>query len=186
MPHGYFPKEIFYNTINTVKIGPLTLYYWAMISLPIVIIVKSGLKISYASGVAVSILIGVIIYLFLVTLASSQSFNLSTAITNVIQPDLCFTQILNTNPIAEEIKILSLYPNPSDAFFTIHYNINQSGTVHLKIIDLTGKELKNFTTSKHSGIWTERYPTDDLPNGTYIVTITSDNSITTQKLIISH
>lgn len=110
----------------------------------------------------------------------------STAITNVIQPDLCFTQILNTNPIAEEIKILSLYPNPSDAFFTIHYNINQSGTVHLKIIDLTGKELKNFTTSKHSGIWTERYPTDDLPNGTYIVTITSDNSITTQKLIISH
>jgi alkaline phosphatase D len=110
----------------------------------------------------------------------------STAITNVIQPDLCFTQILNTNQISEEIKILSLYPNPSDAFFTIHYNINESGTVHLKIIDLTGKEIKKFTTSKHSGIWTERYPTDDLPNGTYIVTITSDNSITTQKLIISH
>lgn len=110
----------------------------------------------------------------------------STAITNVIQPDLCFTQVLSTNQISENIKILSLYPNPSDAFFTIHYNLDQSGTVNLKIIDLTGKEIKNFTTSKHSGIWTERYPTDDIPNGNYIVTITSDNSMTTQKLIISH
>ncbi|EFT2743704.1 hypothetical protein ACSOOX_000058 [Escherichia coli] len=98
-------KEIFYNTINTVKIGPLTLYYWAMISLPIVIIVKSGLKISYASGVAVSILIGVIIYLFLVTLASSQSFNLSTAITNVkIYTILLCTFLLLSNWKEQELK----------------------------------------------------------------------------------
>ncbi len=110
----------------------------------------------------------------------------SSAMTNVIQPEICFSQVLSTNHISEDIKILSLYPNPSDSFFTIHYNLNQSGTVHLKIIDLTGKEIKNFTTSKHSGIWTERYPTDDLPNGNYIVTITSENSTTTQKLIIQH
>lgn len=76
-----------------------------MISLPIVIIVKSGLKISYASGVAVSILIGVIIYLFLVTLASSQSFNLSTAITNVkIYTILLCTFLLLSNWKEQELK----------------------------------------------------------------------------------
>lgn len=76
-------NEIFYNTVNTVKIGPLTLFYWAIITLPVAIVVFNKFKLSRASGIAVSAVVLLLAWLVFITLINDQPFDLSIAITNV-------------------------------------------------------------------------------------------------------
>ena len=82
------------------------------------------------------------------------------------------------------VKVLSLYPNPSSDFFTIQYNLEDVGLVEVQIIDNAGRLVKNYSSTKESGVWTERYPTDNLVEGVYFVKIVSQNNSTTQKLLI--
>ncbi len=120
------------------------------------------------------------------TKASSPAIA-STTITSISQPSKCNTTIATRKSIDETtLKIVSLYPNPADAFFTIHYNVNKPGKIKLKINDLTGKTIKEFETEKYAGIWTERYPTANIPAGNYIVTIVTEGYETSQRMIISH
>ncbi|HDS5276651.1 TPA: hypothetical protein QH377_003908, partial [Enterobacter hormaechei subsp. steigerwaltii] len=76
-------NEIFYNTVNTVKIGPLTLFYWAIITLPVTIVVFNKFKLSRASGIAVSAVVLLLAWLVFITVINDQPFDLSIAITNV-------------------------------------------------------------------------------------------------------
>jgi len=83
-----------------------------------------------------------------------------------------------------KLKVLSLYPNPSSYFFTIQYNLEDTGKVEVQIIDNAGRLVKNYVSGKEPGVWTERYPTNNLSTGIYFVRIVSQNNSTTQKLII--
>lgn len=76
-------NEIFYNTVNTVKIGPLTLFYWAIITLPVTIVVFNKFKLSRASGIAVSAVVLLLAWLVFITVINDQPFDLSIAVTNV-------------------------------------------------------------------------------------------------------
>lgn len=76
-------NEIFYNTVNTVKIGPLTLFYWAIITLPVAAVVFNKFKLSTASGTAVSAVVLLLAWLVFITVINDQPFDLSIAITNV-------------------------------------------------------------------------------------------------------
>jgi hypothetical protein len=67
-----------------------------------------------------------------------------------------------------KLKVLSLYPNPSSDFFSIQYNLEDVGQVKLQIIDNAGRLVKIILQERIRCL-TERYPTENLVEGVYIV-----------------
>jgi hypothetical protein len=67
-----------------------------------------------------------------------------------------------------------IYPNPTATEFTVDFN----GIVNLlEIIDLDGKVVKSFNSQPS-------YSVSDLPSGTYVVKIFSENEVYSQQLIV--
>jgi alkaline phosphatase D len=108
----------------------------------------------------------------------------SSAYAAVPLPSICPENVSLSVSTFSKLKVLSLYPNPSSDFFSIQYNLEDVGQVKLQIIDNAGRLVKNYSSRKESGVWTERYPIENLVEGVYIVKIISQNNSTTQKLII--
>lgn len=87
---------------------------------------------------------------------------------SLISVDGCAT----LDEIAQEM--VTIYPNPASSEFTIAMNkiINR-----VEIVDVNGKQVKSFREQ-------EFYSISDLPNGTYMVKIISENKVYSQQLII--
>lgn len=78
-----------------------------------------------------------------------------------------------------------VYPNPTNNFITITYNINNNNAkVGIELYDLNGKKVDNiFNGVKNSGEHKLKYNLSRLPSGVYFVRFESDNSIVHEKLI---
>ncbi|RTY98297.1 T9SS type A sorting domain-containing protein, partial [Flavobacterium sp. RSP49] len=108
----------------------------------------------------------------------------SSAYAAAPSPFMCAKNVNLSMSDFSRLKVLSLYPNPSSDFFSIQYNLEDVGQVEVQIIDNAGRLVKKYSSKKDSGVWTERYPTDNLVEGVYFVKIVSQNNSTTQKLLI--
>jgi alkaline phosphatase D len=108
----------------------------------------------------------------------------SSAYAAVTLPSICPENVSLSVTDFSTINVLSLYPNPSSDFFSIQYNLEDVGQVEVQIIDNVGRLVKNYSSRKESGVWTERYPTENLVEGVYFVKIVSQNNSTIQKLLI--
>lgn len=110
-----------------------------------------------------------------------------TRLTDIPKPNPVFQNATATvDGVSKKLKVLSLFPNPADDFFTIQYNVPENGTLKLDLINTEGKIVKTFTGLKTDAVWTERYPTSDIANGMYIVSIKINNFSTQHKLLIQH
>ncbi|MCF8424670.1 MAG: T9SS type A sorting domain-containing protein [Bacteroidia bacterium] len=83
-------------------------------------------------------------------------------------------------PSFNNTNTIKIYPNPAQHFISITAPYNQSATI--KIIDILGsivlqQELKNETSTINTTM---------LPNGTYILQFTQNETIFNQSLIINH
>jgi hypothetical protein len=76
----------------------------------------------------------------------------------------------------------SIYPNPLTKDFTVSISEKISlQNTHLKIYDITGREIKNLSLNNHQTI----LQNTDLQSGTYSYTITNKNKIITSgKLMV--
>lgn len=74
----------------------------------------------------------------------------------------------------------TLYPNPTSDNITISMTGNNRRNADIRIYDMTGKEVKNYTTT-NSLLTINR---ENLQSGIYFVTITLNDKRFTQKLII--
>ena len=76
-----------------------------------------------------------------------------------------------------------VYPNPNNGVFQIAYQLPQNKSGIIEILDINGKLL----WSRNLPAWSSTQKiihNDRLPQGFYIIRITSDNKFATQKLII--
>ena len=79
--------------------------------------------------------------------------------------------IMNENLISGELKIT--------------FNLDMGSVVKVHILDMIGKEVKSFTTEMlDSGKYTQVYSVSELPSGLYLVTVESQQSADTRKIII--
>ncbi|MEI6488864.1 MAG: T9SS type A sorting domain-containing protein [Bacteroidota bacterium] len=95
-----------------------------------------------------------------------------------ITVDLCLNVTSNT----EESNGITISPNPFTSETTITFNKEQLNT-NIKVIDVTGREIKNLEQTIHNTTHT----TIDMrgyAKGVYIVQITDDNKNTTNKKVI--
>jgi hypothetical protein len=90
--------------------------------------------------------------------------------------------------LAEEIPIeysLGNYPNPFNPTTKISFAIPNDGHVSLKIFDILGREIAVLANQVFSaGRYTFEFNASNLPSGTYIYHLRTDNKTITKKMLI--
>lgn len=79
---------------------------------------------------------------------------------------------------------LSVYPNPADEVMTIASNKPLSMDMSIVLYDLTGKEIRQMVLSKGKG--KVNVSTGSLPNGLYMLRLSTDNGRYYHKIIVRH
>lgn len=95
----------------------------------------------------------------------------------------------SSSNIINDIGTTTLYcsPNPFKSITNITYTIAQDTQVTLWIYDITGKLVQTLANDQPQteGTHTFMFDATNLPSGIYICTLQVDNSLKTQKLIVS-
>ncbi|MDX1315864.1 MAG: T9SS type A sorting domain-containing protein [Eudoraea sp.] len=80
----------------------------------------------------------------------------------------------------------NIYPNPAGSDLTVKIELEQSSTTHLRIIDLTGKVVKDASrefTFEH-GIYKAKLDISKLQSGIYFVRVEQADKVYTKKLVV--
>lgn len=98
---------------------------------------------------------------------------------------------LNYNPSAniEENSSLntfgmSVYPNPANTNATVSFELNNEANVSINVSDLSGKVVYTNALGTINGTQKVNVNTDALTSGVYMVNLTIDGAVSTQKLVI--
>lgn len=80
---------------------------------------------------------------------------------------------------------INIFPNPANNFINLEYQALE-GESQIEIISLLGESVEQQMTTSTNGNNTLQIPTQSLPDGTYMVKITNNGELTTQKFTITH
>ena len=88
--------------------------------------------------------------------------------------------------ITENFYLLQNYPNPFNPKTKIEYELQLSGNVILKVIDLRGKEIITLINKRQStGKYEIEFDGSNLPSGVYFYSLFVDNAqIDTKKMLL--
>jgi hypothetical protein len=82
---------------------------------------------------------------------------------------------------------LQCRPNPANQQVTISYFIKKDSRVHLKLTDMTGRDVKDWDRSwQTAGSYSFNIQTDHLPEGIYQLAMSTQAGNIVQKLLIIH
>lgn len=79
---------------------------------------------------------------------------------------------------------LNVYPNPANTSATISMELNNEADVAINVSDLAGKVVYSNTLGKVNGAQKVTVNTDSLTSGVYMVSVTVDGVVSTQKLVV--
>ncbi|MBK7446482.1 MAG: T9SS type A sorting domain-containing protein [Ignavibacteria bacterium] len=91
----------------------------------------------------------------------------------------------STDKANEVLKLYQNLPNPFNPSTTISFNLPVSGSVLLKVYDVSGKEVNTLINANlEAGIHTAQFDGSKLSSGTYYCKLTSANSTEIMKMIL--
>ena len=77
------------------------------------------------------------------------------------------------------------YPNPFNPSTDIHFDLEQSSFIELKIYDLIGKEITTLISSNlQKGRYNIRWNAVNVPNGIYFCKLSNGSDILTKKMTL--
>ncbi len=80
----------------------------------------------------------------------------------------------------------NLFPNPATTQTTLAFTLGKSSQVQINITDIAGKTITSLPVQHlTAGEQNMKIETDQLPNGTYIITLRSDNMLINHKLVVN-
>lgn len=129
-------------------------------------------------------------------LDTNQTYHRTLTLTNDTITNLDFTvDSIFINPIPEavsvkeydnNIKKISIYPNPAKDELNIEYSLTESGTLKIDLLNVVGQKIKDILPPTPNQIGTQKikYAFNDLPPGMYFIRVNLNNTNNTIKLII--
>ncbi|MTI21611.1 T9SS type A sorting domain-containing protein [Fulvivirga sp. RKSG066] len=83
------------------------------------------------------------------------------------------------------IMVIGNYPNPADAFTTIHYGLSEKSNVKIELRDSKGQLAKEvLNQEQEANLYALTLDTEDLKPGVYIYTVTTGKEQITRRLVI--
>lgn len=103
--------------------------------------------------------------------------------------DFCFEELLPNCVTSvdeqQDITLQSVFPNPTNNYVNIAFQLAESSEIEIEIIDIPGKNVINYGIKKYSvGEHKLQLDTKDLKPGIYFIRINSENHSTNKKLVI--
>ncbi len=135
-----------------------------------------------------------------VALAPGQSFNVYYAMAlgnnyasmlgNVILAENKYNALIvgiEENELATNGLVLNEnFPNPFSQSTTISYQLKDEGFVNLKVFDAIGNEVTTLVNSRQTGgLHNVDFSANGLAGGVYYYTLTIDNQVMTNKMVIA-
>lgn len=81
---------------------------------------------------------------------------------------------------------MKLYPNPARDYFDLSFGISNNSDVTVKIYDINARVVGEQVFSNYNNsIFKERFNTDNLTTGIYMVKVTNGSRTATEKLVIN-
>jgi len=95
------------------------------------------------------------------------------------------TSGIENDNFVEGLKLGQNFPNPSNNFTFIEYEIEKETSVKIEIIDSSGKTIKIFNEGKkRAGKYSIKINTNNFNSGIYFYSIITNESALTKKMII--
>jgi len=79
----------------------------------------------------------------------------------------------------------SIYPNPTNNFINLNFNLNNSKNISVSIVNSLGQEVYNNTDNYYSGFNYLEIDCKNWSKGIYLIQINDGNIINTEKVIIN-
>lgn len=113
--------------------------------------------------------------------ANAEAFNLSSPGAIMIR--------LNDDPTGNVAEMtntfgVNVYPNPANTSANVSFELNNDADVTITITDLSGKVVYTNEMGTVNGTQNVSINTDALTSGVYMVNVSVDGTVSTQKLIV--
>lgn len=87
--------------------------------------------------------------------------------------------------IPSEFSLSQNYPNPFNPSTRIHYSLNQSSRISIKVFDLTGKEVANLVNEyKLPGVYSVNFDGSKLSSGIYYYQMKAEDFVQSRKFVV--
>ncbi|MCF8297618.1 MAG: C10 family peptidase [Saprospiraceae bacterium] len=80
---------------------------------------------------------------------------------------------------------INIYPNPSDGNFTLNFSDDFKSEIKIRILDITGRELKCFNYEKPGKEFIKDFSLKNLEAGIYLILIETEKKQIQRRLIIN-
>ena len=88
---------------------------------------------------------------------------------------------------ANKLSDLTIFPNPSSTELNVKFVLKETSTMMIDVLDVTGRTVTNLFSDKiPAGNFSKTFNVQALPAGNYMLKISSNGTITNQKLSIVH
>ncbi|MCX6243953.1 MAG: T9SS type A sorting domain-containing protein [Bacteroidetes bacterium] len=77
-----------------------------------------------------------------------------------------------------------MYPNPNNGIFTIEFNAMQKKTISIDVLNNSGVNVFSLSNVEVSGFVSKKMDLGTLPDGAYLVRVSSGNEATLRKIVI--
>ncbi len=84
-----------------------------------------------------------------------------------------------------EFDNLELFPNPTDAKFTLNFSIAEQSPVKVNISDMNGTVLISENIDNFNGSFSKTFDLSDAPQGIYLINIFQRNKTFTERLYLN-
>ena len=92
---------------------------------------------------------------------------------------------IEVTPVPEKFTLYPVYPNPFNPVTTIEYELVEAGIVTLAVYDIMGRELMSLINHHQpSGLYKMELDATTLSSGEYLLRLTQNDQVSTQKLIL--
>jgi len=92
---------------------------------------------------------------------------------------------VNSNIIPESIEMHQNYPNPFNPVTNIQFALNKSSNITLTVFDVQGREVQTLINENlNAGSYTYSFNAVNLPSGTYIYRLQTENFSESKRMVL--
>ena len=89
--------------------------------------------------------------------------------------------------LSGNVESFSVFPNPATDFVSVNLELKETANLSVDVTDLFGRKVALILSEiKSMGLIQKQFDTSTLANGNYLVRLTVNGKITTQKLSVIH
>jgi hypothetical protein len=86
--------------------------------------------------------------------------------------------------IENNISDVSVFPNPATENVTVELNVKKASPINFKLVDLTGKLIKEINADEVFGNYKTSISITDIAKGSYFLKISTDDGVEVKKIMI--